>query len=679
MKRKALSEHVLVLGIDGMDPRLTKKFVAEGKMPNVKKLIEKGSCRKDLVLSGGVPTITPPMWTTLATGANPGTHGITCFWNPSPDRIDEVVYALDSRECRAEQLWNAFAEAGKKTLVWHWPGSSWPPTLDNPNLHVVDGSTPGRINDGIAIVDSEKIVYASVDNEKLVFLPKVESTSTGAGCIINDLKETNEETDDEFDFAAQALTGRSMINIEMRREDGEGVLEVAGADVVNSPIKEPTGWRKEFQKGTKEIGFLFHGGLVRRYGLLLCNERGIYDTVEIYKSKKDLEPIGIATVKKNAVNVRDFYKIDNQEFDVVRSYYIVNISPDGSAATIIVSDAKDVTKDEMFYPKHLYKDIMQHCGYVPGGVSLGMRNPILSQKGPLAAWEDYSVWTAKSLNYLIDTYNYNVVFSHHHNVDAFGHFTWIWAKNRERAPQQNEKDFQKIIELVYQQTDRYIGNFIKYLDQGWTILLVSDHGLITNEDEECSEMGDPFGVNGKVMNELGYHIMKYDENGKMLKETDWSKTTAVAQRGNYIYINLKGREKWGIVDPKDKYDLEDKIIDDLYSYRDENGERIIALALRNKDAVLLGLGGDRCGDIIYWNVEHKGRVHGDTLPASEGYADTSVSPIFIAAGQGIKENYFTDRYIHSVDVAPTVAILGGVRFPAQCEGAPAYQIFSEEI
>ena len=38
-----------------------------------------------------------------------------------------------------------------------------------------------------------------------------------------------------------------------------------------------------------------------------------------------------------------------------------------------------------------------------------------------------------------------------------------------------------------------------------------------------------------------------------------------------------------------------------------------------------------------------------------------------------------DRYIRQVDVAPTIAILGGVRFPAQCEGAPAYQIFTEDI
>ena len=63
----ALSEKVFVLGVDGMDPRMTKKYLNAGKMPNLAKFIEMGACREDLVMLGGVPTITPPMWTTLAT------------------------------------------------------------------------------------------------------------------------------------------------------------------------------------------------------------------------------------------------------------------------------------------------------------------------------------------------------------------------------------------------------------------------------------------------------------------------------------------------------------------------------------------------------------------------------------------------------------------------------------
>ena len=52
-----------------MDPKMTRRLVDEGRLPNIEKLIKQGGARHDLVLLGGVPTITPPMWTTLATGA----------------------------------------------------------------------------------------------------------------------------------------------------------------------------------------------------------------------------------------------------------------------------------------------------------------------------------------------------------------------------------------------------------------------------------------------------------------------------------------------------------------------------------------------------------------------------------------------------------------------------------
>ena len=42
MQRKALADKILLLGVDGLDPRLTKKYVAEGKMPHVAEYIKRG-------------------------------------------------------------------------------------------------------------------------------------------------------------------------------------------------------------------------------------------------------------------------------------------------------------------------------------------------------------------------------------------------------------------------------------------------------------------------------------------------------------------------------------------------------------------------------------------------------------------------------------------------------------
>ena len=47
MVREAKTNKILVLGVDGMDPRLTKKFMDQGKLPHIKEYVEKGACRED--------------------------------------------------------------------------------------------------------------------------------------------------------------------------------------------------------------------------------------------------------------------------------------------------------------------------------------------------------------------------------------------------------------------------------------------------------------------------------------------------------------------------------------------------------------------------------------------------------------------------------------------------------
>ena len=230
---------------------------------------------------------------------------------------------------------------------------------------------------------------------------------------------------------------------------------------------------------------------------------------------------------------------------------------------------------------------------------------------------------------------------------------------------------------LYIQTDYYLGKFLHLLDEGWTIIIFSDHGQVAPK-HKVPMLTDANGVVTPIMEELGFTVLK--DNGKGGKEIDWTRTKAVCQREGHIYINLKGRESHGIVEPADKYELEEDIMTALYGYKDkETGHRIVSVALRNKDAVLLGQGGPEAGDIIIWHAEGYNFDHADSISTTYGESDTSVSPIFIAAGQGLKEGYETDRIIRQIDFAATVAALGGVRMPAQCEGAPVYQILAEEF
>ncbi|MEL7564012.1 MAG: alkaline phosphatase family protein [Dehalobacterium sp.] len=674
MIRKTLSNKIIVLGVDGMEPRTTKRLMDEGRLPNIKKIVENGAQREDLVMLGAHPTVTPPLWATLATGAYPRTHGLTCFWNQSHEDLDTMVYAMDSRRCKAEPLWNVFAAEGKKTLVWHWPGGGWPPTSDSPNLHVVDGTQPCAINLGHAGIDWEKLVVASSEFKTVKYQPYA-VTDTGAGCVITDVDgHGGNAAADNFDTMNSALIVK---NIMLSHEDGDLSLEKLPLDLVNSPIKDPAGWENA-PMGSKEFTIITSSGFVRRPALILQNEAGEFDKVAIYKSKNELNPFITLCRDELSPLITDEIKVEEKTIIGARFYKLLEIADDGSKVRLWMSNAFDIDNDEVWYPKSIYKDVVENVGYVPPVSMSGGNDVELTEKTLIPTWEKHTKWQAEAMNYLIEKENYEIVFSHLHNVDSQGHLFWQLAKTRDYLGN-NEKIYQKFIEDVYIDTDRYMGKFLHLLDKGWSVIITSDHGLLVS-DEHPPLIGDPFGVNVRVMEQLGYTSVKKDENGNDLKEIDWEKTKAIATRSNHIWINLIGRNKTGIVKPEEYDDLVTKIIDDLYNYRDPaTGKRVISLAFRNKDAEVIGLGGPECGDIIIFLEEGYNRCHGDALSTVNGYFDTTVSPLFIAAGQGLKKGFYTDRVIRQVDVAPTIAILGGVRMPAQCEGAPIYQIFEEEF
>lgn len=171
LRSKGLTEKLLLLGVDGMDPRFTKRLVDEGKLPNVKKLMERGSCRDDLMLLGANPTITPPMWATLATGCYPMTHGIMDY-NISPEEDRDIIFgAFSSKFLKAQPLFNITAEAGKKTLVMHWPGGSFPPSIDSENLFTIDGSSPGACCAWSSARGLDMLFVASTKAEKPSYMP----------------------------------------------------------------------------------------------------------------------------------------------------------------------------------------------------------------------------------------------------------------------------------------------------------------------------------------------------------------------------------------------------------------------------------------------------------------------------------------------------------------------------
>lgn len=443
-------------------------------------------------------------------------------------------------------------------------------------------------------------------------------------------------------------------------EDGEGVFSDMPYDISLSPIKDAHGWA-DAPADAKEFTILLSGGLNRRLGLILKNADGVYDKVAIYKSKKVDTPI--MTLDKGVLSefVDESIKNDTR-YKSNRFVRLLELEEDGSRVKMWFGPALDVENDTLWHPTSLYKKVIDNVGYVKDSVIMGGSDRWALKDCMIDSWSAALDWTADALHYLIENEGYEVLFTQVHNIDAQGHILVKHMKEGKR--QTSAEEYQEFFKETYIQTDEYIGRFLHLLDEGWSIAIVSDHAQVCPE-EGALLFGDMSGVNVTLMRELGLTAVKEDENGNPLKEIDWERTTAIAQRGNHIYLNLKGRDPHGIIDPADQFEVEEEIMTRLYGYKHpKTGKRVFSLALRNRDAVLLGMGGPECGDILVWTAEGYNYDHCDSLSTTYGYAGTSVSPIVLFAGEGFKEGVYTDRVIRQVDFAPTLAAIGGVRMPA---------------
>jgi predicted AlkP superfamily phosphohydrolase/phosphomutase len=115
---------VLLLGLDGITFSVLEPAFEDGHMPNYKRLLERGASG---VLTSTVPPYTPPGWTSIFTGVNPGKHGIFGFTLGNVQRKGGLV-RLD--RVTAPAIWNAANAQGVRMGLFNIPMTFPPPPVD---------------------------------------------------------------------------------------------------------------------------------------------------------------------------------------------------------------------------------------------------------------------------------------------------------------------------------------------------------------------------------------------------------------------------------------------------------------------------------------------------------------------------------------------------------------------
>jgi hypothetical protein len=128
---------VVVIALDGVEPKLLDALLETGKLPNFQKLIDRGS---QATIDAVTASISPVVWTTVATGVSPERHGITDF------TVDDVPVTSTMR--RVAAFWNLLPRYDLTSAVLGWM-VTWPAEPDS-GIVVSDRAHWGNFEDKIA-------------------------------------------------------------------------------------------------------------------------------------------------------------------------------------------------------------------------------------------------------------------------------------------------------------------------------------------------------------------------------------------------------------------------------------------------------------------------------------------------------------------------------------------------
>lgn len=225
----------------------------------------------------------------------------------------------------------------------------------------------------------------------------------------------------------------------------------------------------------------------------------------------------------------------------------------------------------------------------------------------------------------------------------------------------------------YRLADRLVAAVARALPQDANLIVTGDHG----QDVHHSTLH----VNEWLAAE---GLLEWADGD----DVDWSGTAAFAT-GNYVYLNLEGREPTGIVPAAHADGLRRRLVDGLLALTDpRTGERVVRTAAEKQALAHLGADGDGVGDVVfvlnsgYQARNPRGPLFRQTQFLREFTSghdhswplDASLRTRLLAAGPSFRRGAVRDQPGAIAALAPTVAAALGIAPPVDCEAEALHDL-----
>jgi len=521
------SKKVIVLGIDGMDYRLTKKLMAEGQLPNFSRLAENGGTFS--ALGTAVPPLSPVAWSDFITGMDAGGHGIYDFLHRDPATV--IPYFATSQAVSEPPIMTF----GKYQI----PGSG--------ELEQLRQGTP------FWEVLEDRGVETAIFRMPANFPPSETASHEITGMGTTDLLGTTGTfsfyTSELFAFAGQDITGGEVYEVDAF--DNVVQAKLHGPD--NPFLREPEKVTADFTV------YLDPEENVAK--LVLGDEERLLQVGEW----SDWVPFEFSLIPTQSIPAmaRFYLKQVRPELEL----YVSPINADPENPVIPVSFPADFAEELAHHTHRYYTQGMPED-------TKALVHHVLSRDEFLEQAHIAGQEILDQFPYVLENFDNGLLFFYTGNIDQVSHMMWR-ALDPEHPAYDPEVDpkYADVIPELYRGIDRLVGYTLEHMDPDTTLVVMSDHGFYSWRRS--------LNLNS-WLRDHGFLAVKDPNPARepdLYANVDWSKTKAYGLGLNGLYINLEGREKNGIVPPEEREAVMRAIRDELEATVDpETGELAVAKA-----------------------------------------------------------------------------------------------------
>jgi len=626
-------------------------WAEEGKLPNIKKLMDEGSYGYSIP---DYPSHTPVNFATLMTGSHPDTHKVA----DGPMRLEgyplEIVplSGFNSTAKKVPPMWFTLERNKIYSLLLSMPGS-----------------TPPELSDGITI----------------------RGRWGGWGADFHAIN---------FQESSLTLTGSD--------KPRAANLFYFGADLHKETITKPaSGWDNAPVSYSAPKEGVLEGWDKKIYIYIYDStddEAITYDSIAFSDDKKSFmvtleegEWSGWLPITLKWQTRNDYKLYTPKKAEAERMYTALDIDTEIKIKVIKLEDSGD------FRIRFLYNNLNEYItkpGSVAQEVSYGV-GPMVDfvdnfppqliyypeDKSTFLEEAEMSLdWHRDAVSFFVETYKPEAVFHNIYTPNQMLTSRW-WlgyidpASKRYGDVSDGERDkLWSEVHWMYKKIDDIVSEIIKSADENTIIVFSSDHGAA------------PLNKEVRVNNILAENgLLKYKVNrDTKITEIDWDNTRAVFLGMDNIYVNPEGLGgNWKRAKGKEYEELRDTVVRILENLKDEDGTNPVSRTVKWEDAEdYLQLPKERVGDLIIANTQgyrweeeitEDGKIF--SVPLESGYKqailpqdEKSVWTPFLISGPGIKKGYKIKEPIRHIDQYPTIMNILGQDIPDFVEGKILWDI-----